>query len=65
METSMRDLFAALCLIAVLEGLVLLVAPDAWRRMAVQLLSLPTRQVRVFGAVTLVLGLLALWIVRH
>lgn len=61
----MRDLFAALCLIAVLEGLVLLVAPDAWRRMAVQLLSLPTRVVRACGAVTLVLGLLALWIVRH
>ncbi|PSD27226.1 hypothetical protein C7E18_09715, partial [Stenotrophomonas maltophilia] len=30
----MKDLFAAVCLVAVLEGLFLFVAPFAWKRMA-------------------------------
>nr|EKU9965069.1 DUF2065 family protein [Stenotrophomonas maltophilia] len=29
----MKDLFAAVCLVAVLEGLFLFVAPFAWKRM--------------------------------
>ncbi len=39
----MKDLFAAVCLVAVLEGLFLFVAPFAWKRMAERLLDLPSR----------------------
>ncbi len=61
----MHDLTAALCLVAVIEGLLLFAAPRLWRRMAEQLLPLHDRQLRVFGAVALAAGLVALWLVRH
>lgn len=61
----MQDLFVALCLVAVLEGLLLFAAPQAWKRMAEQLLAMPLPVLRRIGAVTLGAGLLALWLLRH
>lgn len=61
----MHDLFSALCLVAVLEGLFLFAAPLAWKRLAEQLLDLPALQLRAFGAIVLGIGLLALWGFRH
>lgn len=61
----MHDLLSALCLLFVLEGLFLFVAPRAWKRMVVQLVSLHGVYLRAFGAFVLTLGLSALWIVRH
>jgi uncharacterized protein YjeT (DUF2065 family) len=60
----MTDLWAALCLVAVLEGLFLFVSPGAWKRAAAQLLALEERQVRTIGGIVLAAGLLALWMVR-
>lgn len=60
----MIDLLAALCLVLVLEGLLLLVAPDAWKRAAEQLQQLPGRQLRQIGGVMVLAGLLALQLVR-
>lgn len=60
----MRDLWTALCLVAVLEGLFLFVAPGAWKRAVENLLGLPDAQVRRFGAVILALGLASLWLLR-
>lgn len=60
----MKDLWAALCLVAVLEGLLLCVAPGAWRQAMVQLLRLGERQLRMLGAGVLGFGLLALLLVR-
>ncbi|MCW4454934.1 DUF2065 family protein [Flavobacterium sp. MXW15] len=61
----MQDLLVALCLVAVLEGLLLFAAPQAWKRMAEQLLAMPLPVLRRIGAVTLGAGLLALWLLRH
>jgi len=61
----MNDLFAALCLVAVLEGLLLFVAPLAWKRMAERLLELPGTVLRGFGALVLLAGLSLLWWVRQ
>ncbi|MCC4634191.1 DUF2065 domain-containing protein [Xanthomonas dyei] len=61
----MHEFLSALCLIAVIEGLLLFAAPTAWKRMVEQLFSLPTAQLRSIGGVTLVMGAIALWIVRH
>ena len=61
----MKDLFAAVCLVAVLEGLFLFAAPLAWKRMAARLLELPAAALRQSGAVVLALGLAALWWLRH
>jgi len=60
----MKDLWAALCLVAVLEGLMLFVAPGGWKRAAEQLQGLPDRQLRAIGGVALAIGLAALYFVR-
>ncbi|WP_440222372.1 DUF2065 domain-containing protein [Dokdonella sp. MW10] len=58
------DLLAALCLVAVIEGLFLFAAPSAWRRMAEQVRQLDDRRLRVIGAVLVACGLAALALVR-
>ena len=60
----MADLWAALCLVAVIEGLLLFAAPGAWKRAVSQLLGRPDRALRVAGAVLVAAGLLALAAVR-
>ena len=60
----MADLWAALCLVAVLEGLVLFAAPGGWQRAAEQLQQMPDEHVRRVGGIVLILGLVALWLVR-
>lgn len=61
----MKDLFAALCLVAVLEGLLLFAAPLAWKRMMEHLLVMPGTVLRRFGGLVLLAGLSLLWWVRH
>jgi uncharacterized protein YjeT (DUF2065 family) len=60
----MTDLWAALALVAVLEGLMLFAFPGVWRRAAEQMLSMPPRKLRVAGALVMAAGLVALYIVR-
>ena len=60
----MPDLWAALCLVAVLEGLVLFAAPGAWKRAAEQLQNMPDEHVRRVGGIVLALGLLSLYLLR-
>ena len=60
----MADLWAALCLVAVLEGLMLFAAPGAWKRAAEQLQNMPDEHVRWVGGIVLALGLLSLWLVK-
>jgi uncharacterized protein YjeT (DUF2065 family) len=60
----MSDLWASLCLVAVLEGLVLFAFPDAWKRMAEQMQAMESRQLRVAGALLLAAGVSALYLVR-
>src|SRR3546814_16784492 len=57
----MSDLWTALCLVAVLEGLVLFAFPDAFKRMAEQMRAMESRQLRVAGAIVLVAGPVALY----
>jgi uncharacterized protein YjeT (DUF2065 family) len=60
----MNDLWAALCLVAVIEGLFLFAAPGSWKRAAEQLLAMPDRNVRAIGGAVVIAGLLALYLVR-
>ena len=59
-----HDLAAALCLVLVIEGLLLLVAPRQWQSMVREALKLPARRLRVFGAVAVAAGLLVLQFLR-
>ena len=56
-------LWAALALMLVFEGLFPFLSPGGWRRTFEQLLKLRDGQVRFFGLVSIVLGLLTLWMV--
>ena len=60
----MVNLWAALCLVAVLEGLLLFAAPGGWKRAMEQLQMMPNRRLRVLGAIVVGLGLVSLWLVR-
>ena len=61
----MGDLLAALCLVAVIEGLLLFALPMQWRAMAMQMLQLPPAMLRRIGALAIATGLAALWWLRH
>jgi uncharacterized protein YjeT (DUF2065 family) len=61
----MPDLWSALCLVIVVEGLVLFAVPGGWKRAAMQLLYLSDRELRALGGIVLIGGLLALWWLRH
>lgn len=58
------ELIRALCLVAVLEGLFLFVAPGGWKRAAEQLQALPDKQLRTVGGIVVAVGLIALWALR-
>ena len=58
------DLLAALCLVLVLEGLFLFVAPTGWRQAVMQLAELGERSLRAIGGFMVIAGLLALYFVR-
>lgn len=60
----MADLWAALCLVAVLEGLILFAVPGGWKRAVAQMLEMPDRQLRIAGALVLAAGLVALYLIR-
>ena len=60
----MTDLWTALALVAVLEGLALFAFPNVWKRAAEQLLAMPSRQLRLIGGLILTGGLIALFLVR-
>ena len=60
----MTELVSALCLVAVLEGLVLFAVPRAWKRAVAQLHALPDRYLRLLGGLVTAGGLLALWLAR-
>ncbi len=55
--------WAALALVFVIEGLLPLLVPAAWRRMFVQLLQLRDGQLRFFGLCSILAGLVVLWLV--
>jgi len=61
----MTDLWTALSLAAVIEGLLLFVFPGAWRRTAMRLLSMPPTRLRVLGAYVIAAGLLGLYAIRR
>lgn len=60
----MADLWAALCLVLVIEGLLLFAAPGAWRRAVEEIRGQPDARLRVIGGTMVVLGLMALYWVR-
>lgn len=61
---TVSDLFVALGLLFVAEGVLYAVAPGLARRAAASLLSLPADRLRVTGVVGAALGVLMVWLAR-
>ena len=60
----MTALLSALALVAILEGLMLLVMPGGWKRAVAQLLAMPDRKLSIIGGVVCIAGMLSLYLVR-
>ena len=61
----MSELWSALCLVAILEGLVLFAIPAGWKRAALQLLQMSDGQVRAVDGFILIFGLTLLWVLKR
>lgn len=59
-----KDLAAALCLVFVIEGLLLFTVPRFWREMMRRATELTDQQIRISGAAAIMLGVVALLLVR-
>ena len=60
----MGELWTALTLVAIIEGLLLFALPGAWKRAMQQLQQLSDEQLRRVGAAVLIAGLVSLYLVR-
>ena len=60
----MPDLWEALCLMLLFEGLLLFAVPDAWKRTIVELVRQPSVRLRTVGGVMVIIGLVGLYLVR-
>jgi uncharacterized protein YjeT (DUF2065 family) len=58
------DLFAALALVMILEGLLPFANPGAWRRTMASMLGLDDGRLRTAGLISMIVGLLLLYLVR-
>ena len=55
-------LWLALALVLILEGLLPAIHPGGWRQLFSQLLQLSDEQIRRMGLISMVCGLLGLWL---
>ena len=60
----MSDFFAALALVAVIEGAVLFVMPNYFNKMAMSLSQMSDSRIRSIGIFAISIGLFLLWMVR-
>jgi uncharacterized protein len=58
------DLWAALALLLVLEGLLLFAVPGAWKQAIAQLLAQPERHLRAIGGAMVIVGILWIYWLR-
>lgn len=58
------NFLSALCLMLVLEGLLPLIAPQAWRENFKRMIVLKDGQLRFMGLISIVCGLLFFWILK-
>ena len=59
------SLWAAFALVLVIEGLLPFVAPRVWRDSFQKLVLLTDGQLRFIGLISVALGLIGYWLLRH
>ncbi|MBB3975292.1 hypothetical protein GGQ64_000468 [Rhizobium azooxidifex] len=60
----MADFLTGFAFFLVIEGLVYALAPSSLKRMAALLPTLPEAQLRLFGLVSIALGVGLVWLIR-
>ncbi|MCP4876139.1 MAG: DUF2065 domain-containing protein [Gammaproteobacteria bacterium] len=58
------DLWAALALVLILEGLMPFISPRGYRNMVQQMVAMPEQMLRYVGLALMLVGLLCLYLVR-
>ena len=58
------DLWAALALVLVLEGLIPFVSPGGYKNMVQQMAAMPEKMLRQVGLVLMIIGVAVLYLVR-
>lgn len=61
----MSDLFTALGLVLVIEGVLYALAPASMKAALIQMLTIPESQLRRGGIIALLIGFAIVWLVRH
>jgi uncharacterized protein YjeT (DUF2065 family) len=61
----LKDLATALALVLVIEGALYAPFPAGMRRVVAQVLTLPLEALRATGLVAALLGVAAVWLIRH
>ena len=59
-----NDVWAALALVLVIEGLLPFISPRIYRQSAEQLSALPDRVIRMIGLAVIIIGLVSLSFIR-
>ena len=60
----MSDLFVAIGLVLVIEGLIYALFPTAMKSMVIEIAKLPEQSMRSFGLIAVCLGVLIVWLIR-
>jgi uncharacterized protein YjeT (DUF2065 family) len=60
----LEDIGRAIALMLIFEGVMPFTAPSRWREMAQMLATVNERSMRLIGLVSMVIGLLLLWLWR-
>lgn len=58
------DLVSALALVLVIEGIMPFISPKNWRNTMLQAAQLPDRSLRMIGMVSMLLGVILLYLMR-
>jgi uncharacterized protein YjeT (DUF2065 family) len=61
----MRDLWTALALVLVIEGVLYALFPEGMKRAAAQALEVPSQALRLAGLVAVCIGVALVWLARR
>jgi uncharacterized protein YjeT (DUF2065 family) len=61
----MRDLWTALALVLVIEGVIYALFPEGMKRMAMRTLQIPPQALRVAGLAAACVGVALVWLARR
>ncbi|HEY4880539.1 MAG TPA: DUF2065 domain-containing protein [Steroidobacteraceae bacterium] len=64
MGLDWTDLFAALAIVCIIEGIMPFINPSATRRLLARMAAVDEREMRIVGLVSMLVGLAILYMVR-